>query len=149
MRAPTALALALAGLLGSGCRCQRDTDDVLAHLEDKRGSVERDYAEKLEAWTTAELKTAFSTGDGVRTTAHAEASLRLADESKLKRLLKARAEAAAFQLGKQGVLIDEAAAGGVDDNAAGRELGEQCRRDAAGRLRRQAGVDDDGLGLGE
>ncbi len=69
----------LAGLIAG---CHR-SNAVLAELETREGSVDRDYAAKVGAWESAPLKSSFRVGDAVRTGAQSQARLRLSDHSAL------------------------------------------------------------------
>ncbi|HXK18444.1 MAG TPA: FecR family protein, partial [Polyangiaceae bacterium] len=60
--------------------CHRATE-ILAKLEAKQGSVDRDLAAQQGTWATAALGVGFEVGDGVRTARGATAKLRLADGS--------------------------------------------------------------------
>src|SRR6185436_10720796 len=64
----------------AGCR---RNGDVLAWLEQRQGTVDRDFASRTGAWVSAERKAAFAVGDGVRTGTDATARLELSDKSKL------------------------------------------------------------------
>jgi hypothetical protein len=66
-----------------GCsRCNRgDESDHLAELVEKKGGVERDWAEKLNAWQTASQGALFDVGDGVRARGLSEAVLKLSEGS--------------------------------------------------------------------
>ena len=60
--------------------CHRAAD-ILATLEAKQGSVDRDLAAQQGKWAAATLGAGFEVGDGVRTAAGATAKLRLSDGS--------------------------------------------------------------------
>jgi len=66
----------LAALLG----CSRAAD-VLAKLEAKQGTVNRDTAKQEGAWAVAAVGAGFEVGDGVRTSSAATARLKLSDGS--------------------------------------------------------------------
>ncbi len=70
--------LAVAVLFG----CHRSDDD-LAKLEVKHGTVDRDSAGKQGVWAAAAIGVSFQVGDGVRTARGATAQLRLSDASGL------------------------------------------------------------------
>src|SRR6476661_5796125 len=70
----------LAALMLLGCGRKGDT---LAWLEQKQGTVDRHFADRVGAWVGAEPKAKFVVGDGIRTGADATARLELSDKSKL------------------------------------------------------------------
>lgn len=66
---------------GAASACSKPTP--LATLQEKTGSVERDWAPQVRAWKPAELGTTFHLGDGLQTHAGAAARLSLDDGSLL------------------------------------------------------------------
>ena len=72
--------ITLAALILLACGRKGDT---LAWLEQKQGTVDRDFADRVGTWVGAEPKTKFVVGDGIRTGADATARLELSDKSKL------------------------------------------------------------------
>lgn len=72
--------LALVAVLGVGCK---RSSSVLAELESREGTVERDFSAKIGAWEPAPVKAKFEVGDAVRTGNHSTAHLQLSDRSVL------------------------------------------------------------------
>src|SRR6476619_5836080 len=72
--------ITLAALILLACGRKGDT---LAWLEQKQGTVDRDFADRVGTWVGAEPKAKFVVGDGIRTGADATARLELSDKSKL------------------------------------------------------------------
>ncbi len=73
------LALGLMACAASAC----SKPAPLATLQEKSGTVERDWAEQVRVWKVAELGTTFHLGDGLQTHAGAAARLLLDDGSQL------------------------------------------------------------------
>lgn len=69
-----ALAAALA-LLATSCEC--GGSDSVAELVSAHGTVERDFADRLEQWSGADPGALFAIGDGARTRTSATAELRV------------------------------------------------------------------------
>jgi hypothetical protein len=86
-RSFAAALLALAGLVGLAASCARRGDPV-ASLIDTQGTVER--SDGSDAWTSVAPGFAFIVGDVLRTSAHAQARLRLTNGTVIRVLENAR-----------------------------------------------------------
>lgn len=73
-------ALACAVLLAS---CKGCSGRALAELIDTKGKVERDLAASVGTWLAAERGASFELGDGLRTSSHATATLRVGKKGRV------------------------------------------------------------------
>ncbi len=64
-----------------GCRCSRA--DVIAELVASKGTVERDWANRLRQWQVAELGSKYRLGDGIRAGGESTAELSLQGDARL------------------------------------------------------------------
>jgi hypothetical protein len=72
------IAIAFAIAFASGCNCAFcSSDEAIAELVDKSGTVDRDFAASVNTWQVADPGASFSIGDGVRTGRDARATLEL------------------------------------------------------------------------